>query len=289
MRGFSIVIAAHNEAGVIERTLRSVFSNRRGLDRALEVIVVANGCSDDTAERARGGDRAVEVIETPIANKIHALNLGNRAAKHFPRAFLDADCVMSENTLRRVAETFEGDPEVRLVVPGVRHVYGGWNPLLAGYYRLWRSLPYVRKDMMGRGFYAIDEALHERFVAFPALTADDKFIRSLTKVEERRVAEGCYTTVNMPGTFRDLLRCKTRWTYGNMELAERCPELLAKDIEPHAGTLSFLVRRPWHWVNLPTFMAVYGLTRLSARRRLRDSQREWERDESTRVLARATS
>jgi hypothetical protein len=234
-------------------------------------------------------DPRVEVIESSVGNKTHALNLGDRAARYFPRAFLDADCTLSPETLKRVAETFESDLEARIVVPEVRHLYGGWNPLLAGYYRLWSSLPYVRRDMMGRGFYAIDERLHERFVEFPALTADDKFIRSLTKPGERRVAGGCHVDVRMPLTFRDLLRCKTRWTYGNMELAERCPELLAKDIEPHAGTMSFLLRRPWHWVNVPTFLAVYAYTRWAARARLRQSQREWERDDRTRVLARAAS
>src|SRR3954468_22237938 len=92
-RGFSIVIAAHNESEVIESTLRSVLANR--LDRPVQVIVVANGCSDDTAERARAFGGPVEVIETPVGNKINALNLGDRAARYFPRAFLDADCALS--------------------------------------------------------------------------------------------------------------------------------------------------------------------------------------------------
>ena len=50
-RGFSVIIAAHDEGAVIEVTLRSVLANR--LDRPLQIIVVANGCSDDTAEKAR--------------------------------------------------------------------------------------------------------------------------------------------------------------------------------------------------------------------------------------------
>src|SRR3954451_5036975 len=71
-RGFSVVIAAHNEGAVIEATLRSVLNNK--LDRPLQVIVVANGCSDDTAEKARKFGDAVEVIETPVGNKINAIN-----------------------------------------------------------------------------------------------------------------------------------------------------------------------------------------------------------------------
>src|ERR1051325_6388342 len=89
MNGFSIIIAAHNEGPVIEKTLRSILAN--ALDRPLQVIVVANGCSDDTAARARAVGVPIEVIETPLGNKVNALNLGDRAAKYFPRAFMDAD------------------------------------------------------------------------------------------------------------------------------------------------------------------------------------------------------
>src|SRR5881394_2190858 len=187
-RGFTVIIAAHNEGAVIEATLRSVLANR--LDRPLQVIVVANGCGDDTAEKARKFAPAVEVIETPVGNKINAINLGDRAARFFPRAFLDADCQLSENLLRNVAAEFE-DPAVRIVAPGVKYVYGGWNPFLAGYYKLWQSLPYVKRNTMARGFYAIDEKLRIRYPEFPALTADDKFIRNLTAPFERRGAKDC--------------------------------------------------------------------------------------------------
>src|SRR6266568_6109760 len=167
--GFCVIIAAHNEGAVIEATLRSVLNNR--LDRPLQVIVVANGCSDDTAEKARRFGPAVEVIETPVRNKMNAINLGDRAARYFPRAFLDADCQLSENLLQCVAEEFE-DPDVRIVAPGVKYVYEGRNLFLAGYYQLWRSLPYVKRNTMARGFYAIDRRLRERYVEFPSLIAD---------------------------------------------------------------------------------------------------------------------
>src|SRR5437016_2047014 len=225
-RGFSVIIAAHNEGVVIEATLRSVLNNQ--LDRPLQVIVVANGCTDDTAEKARKFAPQVEVIETPVGNKINAINLGDQAAKYFPRAFLDADCQLSANLLQRVAEELE-DPDVRIVAPGVRYVYAGRNPFLAGYYHLWRSLPYVKRNTMARGFYAIDQKLRERYVEFPSLIADDKFIRNLTKPAERRVATDCYTTVYLPANFADLLTVKTRWTFGNLELAQRRPDLNVND------------------------------------------------------------
>jgi glycosyltransferase involved in cell wall biosynthesis len=78
----SIVIPAHNESRVIERCLTSILTDAR--PNEFEIVVVCNGCTDDTAERARGfGDR-VRVIETPIGSKIHALNLGDQHVSRFP-------------------------------------------------------------------------------------------------------------------------------------------------------------------------------------------------------------
>lgn len=285
IEGFSVVIAAHNEAAVIEKTLRSVLDNRALLGAPLQVIVVANGCTDATAAIARGVSPEIEVVESPIGNKIHALNLGDAAARYFPRAYIDADCSLSPNCLRSVADTFASDGDARVVVPGVRHIYDGQNPLLAGYYKLWHALPYVQRDMMGRGFYAIDRVLRSRFSEFPRLIADDKFIRSLSRPHERRVCEDCHTTVLMPATFKDLLHVKTRWSCGNLELAQQHPELLRHDNRPHEGTLRFLLARPRYWMHVPTFLFVYLYTRWAAKRRLAAHRAVWARDASTRVAA----
>jgi len=47
------------------------------------------------------------------------------------------------------------------------------------------------------------------------------------------VAKDCYTNRPSPGQFRDLLKVKTRWTFGNLELAERRPELNVNDQGKH--------------------------------------------------------
>ena len=153
MSGLSIIIPAHNEASVVARTLHSILANK--LDRPLQIVVVANGCTDQTAEVVRGFAGQVELVETPVGSKTHALNLGDRVAKYDLRAYLDADIELSDNALQSVDDAFN-DPTVRLAMPRAKHTYRGKNPFLAGYYSLWRSLPYVRKGAMGGGFYAID-------------------------------------------------------------------------------------------------------------------------------------
>ncbi|MDQ3485260.1 MAG: glycosyltransferase, partial [Actinomycetota bacterium] len=82
----SIAISAHDESGVIGRCLRSLL--RHGAIDDVEVVVVANGCRDDTAERARDfADRipGLTVVELGPAGKIGALNVGDARARKFPR------------------------------------------------------------------------------------------------------------------------------------------------------------------------------------------------------------
>ena len=277
--GLSIIIPAHNEGGVVARTLNSILANQ--LDRPLQIIVVANGCTDQTAEVVKGFGERVTLIETPIGSKVHALNLGDREAKYDLRTYLDADIELSSNALQAVVDAFK-DPAVRLAMPRARHTYWGRNPILAGYYSLWRTMPYVRKGAMGGGFYCIDAQLRARFREFPAITADDKFIRNLAAPSERRVVDGCYATVTMPQTFRDLLKVKTRWTYGNLELSATRPDLDQNDKNKHEGALKHLALRPWLWVNVPAFVFVYVYARMAARKRFAAKQAVWDRDASTR-------
>jgi hypothetical protein len=170
-------------------------------------------------------------------------------------------------------------------MPRAQHVYRGSNPLLAGYYGLWRAMPYVRKGAMGGGFYMIDPTLRSRFREFPAITADDKFIRNLARPDERLVVDGCFATVTMPASFTDLLKVKTRWTYGNLELSRIRPDLNENDRRQHEGALSFLILRPWLWVHVPAFVFVYVYAQITARKRFALKQAVWERDESTRPLS----
>jgi glycosyltransferase involved in cell wall biosynthesis len=127
----SIGILAYNEAAVIERTIASLFrqSALRGPagdlgDVEWEILVVPNGCSDDTAARARSAlseqaaaagrrDLTWAVHELPEAGKSNAWNryvheLSSRRAELF--VMLDADIEFGEaetisNTVRALLAT----------------------------------------------------------------------------------------------------------------------------------------------------------------------------------------
>ena len=69
----SVVVPAHNESGSIGRCLDSMTEGLAEND--LQIVVVCNGCNDDTAEIARRFGPPVEVVEIPVASKIAALRL----------------------------------------------------------------------------------------------------------------------------------------------------------------------------------------------------------------------
>src|SRR3954468_3654219 len=94
----SVIVPAHNEEAVIGQGLRALTEGARAGE--LEVIVVCNGCRDATAKVAAAFGEPVKVIETDVASKTHALNLGDAAAGGFPRIYVDADVALSLDGVR---------------------------------------------------------------------------------------------------------------------------------------------------------------------------------------------
>jgi glycosyltransferase involved in cell wall biosynthesis len=102
-RLISVIIPAHNEEAYLRRTLNAL---RRQKHVRREIIVVANGCTDRTAEIARGRcDRLVVLSQRGLGV---ARNLGARMARGELLVFLDADTLLDRRALSRVAEQFTG-------------------------------------------------------------------------------------------------------------------------------------------------------------------------------------
>lgn len=101
-----MVIPVYNSADTLTRCLASVAASRRQPD---ECIVVDDGCTDGSAEIARSaGVRVVSVPNGPTGPG-NARNVGAAAATGDVLFFLDADVTAHEDTIGKVAETFEGD------------------------------------------------------------------------------------------------------------------------------------------------------------------------------------
>jgi len=100
----TIIIPAHNEAQVIERLIKKLLESMHPGE--FEIIVVANGCADETATVA-AIDPAIRVISIPTASKHQALVVGNRAATGFPRLYVDADVELGTEDVRALAQALD--------------------------------------------------------------------------------------------------------------------------------------------------------------------------------------
>jgi glycosyltransferase involved in cell wall biosynthesis len=101
IRTISVVIPAHNEERYLRRTLEAL--KRQDYDW-FEIIVVANGCTDYTAEVAKG--RCNRLITLSKKSLGVARNLGARLAKGELLLFLDADTILASQALRVIAREF---------------------------------------------------------------------------------------------------------------------------------------------------------------------------------------
>ena len=278
----AVIIPAYNEAASIEETLQAVL-NSAG-DEAAEVIVVCNGCTDDTARRSRRFGPRVQVIETPVGSKPHALNLGDEAAKSFPRIYLDADVLVSKTLIGDLARALD-DPRPLVAYPNVNHDLERSSAAVRAFYDVWRSMPYNLPGRIGVGVYALNRGGRERFGRFPDLISDDGFVRGQFSVDECRIIESCSTTVRAPATLGSLVKIKTRARLGVYQLRRLHPEALRR--HHSSGDLGDGRRRATAGTRLrnwPVYLVVNAVTRLRAAFQMRSLERyRWERDESTRT------
>jgi glycosyltransferase involved in cell wall biosynthesis len=278
----SVIIPAHNESSVIVRTLRVM---TRGAEPSeLDVIVVCNGCADDTATVARSSTYPVRVIETNVPSKIHALNLGDEAARTFPRIYADADVVITIETIRALARRLESG-QMLAVAPTPSFDLTGCSWPVRACYQIRSLLPSAQEGIGGSGVYALSEVGRQRFHEFPAVTADDGFVRIQFQSHERETLGSVTSTVFPPRTIRDLISTKTRAHYGSFELASLFPVLWKNRGESNNRSLLRLFRNVRLWPQLTVYCVVTAISKRRAQSRLRGGIAKWERDNTSRASA----
>jgi len=278
----SIVIPARNEAPVIARNLRALTTGA-AVDE-IDVVVVCNACTDDTAGVARSFGPPVRVIETEVGGKAHALNLGDQAAVAFPRVYVDADVTISLNSIRALAARLElGD--VLAVAPRALVDLNGCSWCVRAYYDIRSRLPTAREGIGGSGVYALAHAGRRRFGEFPNLTADDGYVRIQFSARERETLAHASSTVFAPRRLRDLVLVRTRARYGTIELERRCPDLRHNMGDRNHKSVAGLLRFPSLWPKVLVYSLVNIVARLRVAARLSTASLRWERDNTSRDVA----
>jgi len=117
----SVIIPTYNHATFLPWALESVFAQT---SHPLEVIVVEDGSTDETAEVLRVYEGRIRVLTQPNRGVAAARNAGAAVASGELLAFLDADDAWLPAKLERQVACFGGEPGVGLVHCGVEEVDG---------------------------------------------------------------------------------------------------------------------------------------------------------------------
>ncbi|SDF74992.1 Glycosyltransferase like family 2 [Limimonas halophila] len=267
----SVIVPAYNETAVIGRLLTALTDH----DAPIEVIVVCNGCADDTADRARATHPGVRVVEIPTPSKTAAINRGLREAEADITIIADADVVLTGSGAIALASE-ASKPGVTVVQPRVIYATDHAQSLVRAHLRAWRRNPYNETRVSYA--YALSPAGRADLGTFPDVIADDEYVR-------RQLFDGAVWTdaasvrVFPPATLRALVRTRSR--------ALRGARLMTREgrLPPPAPVASFWPR----WTRMLASPAavdalVYAAVTVAARWRARRYAlvERWARDETTR-------
>jgi len=279
----SVVIPACDEAEVIERCLTTLLADVPvGL---LEVVVVCNGCTDDTAQRARATGLPVQVIEIATGSKIAALNVADAGLYTFPRLYLDADVILTGRSAMAVlGRLSQGD--VLAARPPLRYDLSGCSWLVRRYHAARVLIPGMLDRLWGAGVYGLAHRGRARFGDWPQLIGDDLFVDTLFSDDEIEVVRTDPVVVLPPRNARDLLavlrrgaRSKATDERGRDADGQPLP-LQHTTTTTLRGLAGIVMRRPQMLVNAAVYVGFAICHRL---RRTGNVSAFGERDRSSRV------
>jgi glycosyltransferase involved in cell wall biosynthesis len=211
----SVVVPAHNEEAVVGQGLDRLLSGAKPGE--LDVIVVANACTDGTAQVARR--RGVRVLETAIAGKGHALKIGDAACRVFPRLYVDADVELTLGAVRALMTALQ-TPGALACAPEPDWELDGVSGLARRVHRVHNALIGPHRALAGVGVYGLTEQGHDRVFPLPDVIADDEWVHRSFDPSERRVVTQARSVVRPARTLRAHLRRRVRVRVGNRQLDE---------------------------------------------------------------------
>lgn len=234
--------------------------------------MIANGCTDRTAQRVRDYGRRVRLIELAVGSKAAALNAGDGAARAFPRLYTDADVELPHAAVRNVVDSLRQDRPLIASPRRELQLQGASGPTRL-YYAAWEALQRARGEIIGTGVYALNEAGRRRFDRFPDLIGDDTFVHSLFRPHERRLVDPP-VKVWPPQRMADVVAVRTRVAVGNLTAVSAGGPT---DRPPLREQLRRLLAEPRALAAMPWYAAVTLYIRAQARRRVRSGDISWSR------------
>lgn len=258
----SVVIAAYNEAKVINRTIDTLL---RCDYPDLEIVVVDDGSQDGTADvvRAEYGDHAsVRVLRKPNGGKASALNLGIKECRGEVIVALDADTVFARDTISKLVRHFS-DPAVGAVSGNVK--VGNRNNV----WTIWQAVEYITSQNFDRrsfdllncitvvpgavGAWRRDAIVLAGMYSSQTLAEDTDLTFKVRKLGYRIHTDNealAYTEA--PENGRNLAKQRFRWAFGTLQCLWKHRDALLRTRYGTFGTIAM----PSLWIFQIGFQAI---------------------------------
>ena len=243
----SVIVPAHNEARVIDKTINSLLQLAYP---SFDIIVVDDGSTDQTYERILqlfGSNSQVHAYRKPNEGKGQALNFGIERSRAEIILAIDADTILYPDAAEKLVRHFS-DPRVGAVA-GNAKVGNRINILTK-----WQALEYVTSQNLDRRAFA---GLNCITVVPGAIGAwRRQLVLDLGGFNNDTLAEDAELTLRIlrsgykidyddqaiavteaPDTVRGFLQQRFRWMYGTLQAAWKNRDML---LRPRYGVLGML-------------------------------------------------
>jgi cellulose synthase/poly-beta-1,6-N-acetylglucosamine synthase-like glycosyltransferase len=225
----TVLMPAHNEALVIENSIKSVLSQLDGCD---QLLVVADNCTDDTARIAKDlGAKVIERSNQVQRGKGYALDYGLQHIKSSPPQVViiaDADCIFAEGAINLLATSCisKQRPTQALYImqappnPGLKARIAEFAWLVKNKVR-----PYGAKflglpcQLMGTGMAFLWEDINKISLASGHIVEDMKLGIDLAKIKKAPVfLPIALVTSVFPPTQEATITQRARWEHGHLSV-----------------------------------------------------------------------
>jgi cellulose synthase/poly-beta-1,6-N-acetylglucosamine synthase-like glycosyltransferase len=262
----SVVITCFNKARTLEACISSIYD--QAID-GLEVVVVDDGSTDDSLERASkfSGLENFRLLKLPHNGISSAKNEGIRASRGNIVLFLDGDCILERGALERVLGIFEAGGDGLGCVGGEVRALNGSRSIARTIELIQNEFP--RKWPFGANVAFRREVL-ERLGGFDTGMEygedADLFLRMRKAGYGYVMAKSISARTENPESLFALFKQRYKWGKGFAQLIDRHPELFDNRVKLcfalNYAILASLISSAIHPLALLAFFSLFAINLL---------------------------
>lgn len=277
---FSIIIPAYNESVLVRDTLTALFDDCSLIN--VEVLVVCNGCEDNTAHvvreffhsnKSKIQGTKLNVLELEKASKTNAINYGIKQTSGKVKVLLDADIIISGQAIIGLVSELK-ERELLAISPKVFFSFENSSFLVRQYYQVAQKSIYNTHHRLSN-VIALAESGIMRLYPLPEVIADDEYIRRQFGIDELAVSSNCSFKFICAKNLMNLIQVLTRVERGNLQLKTFSDKSNINQLKK-----GFNQARVF---SLPFFVVIKLIAKTRAKLQFNKGRiYQWERDESNR-------